>query len=1027
MPVDFLSDEQVGAYGRFVGPVTQLDLDRFFFLDDDDLAIVGRRRGVANRLGFAVQLGTVRYLGCFLDDPTAVPGNVAEFVAGQLGVVGPGVFEEYSNRPKTGYEHAWEIAGAYGYRRTSDPTTLAEFTGFVAARTATRTERPTAVFDQAVAWLRRERVLLPGLSLVTRLVAEARSEANERLFSLLTEWTPSGLASRLDALVDSAADGRVSRLEELRRAPVRASGPEMVKALHRVNAVAAIGTSVVDLAGVAPGRLDGLARRGRSADASTLRRMPERRRRATVFATVRALHVSSIDDALDLFAVLMSTKLIGPATRTAARDQMRSLPALRRASATLAAATKVLLSAVEDGDDVDTGAVWELLRAEGVRDRLLAAVQVVEELSPFGEEDPVSEQVALVKRYATVRPFLPLFSSALPLRSTDAGASLLRAVRGLGVLVGRKRIERSEIVEDVVAGTWRRLVFPGTEADDFVDHRAYALCVLEGAFRALRRRDLFAEDSLRWGDPRVKLLDGDAWSTAKSDVLTALQLDGPFSLHIQNLAGRLDNAYMSIATRLAEAPGADGSPLTVEAGPDGRTRVFLAKLAPVPEPDSLTLLRDLVDRMIPRVDLPEILLEVHAWTGYLDDFTHINLTENRAVSRLQDLSLSMAAVLIAEGCNLGFAPVIKAGHPSLNRRRLSHVAQNYLRAETISAANGRLIDAQASIETAQVWGGGLVASADGLRFVVPVRTLDAGPNPRYFGHGQGVTWLNAINDQVAGIGAVVVTGTMRDSLHVLDVILNRDGGPAPEMIATDTASYSDIVFGLFRLLGYQFSPRVADMPDQRLWRLTPPGAPRADYGILDPVARNKVSTTRMEPHWEDMLRVAGSLHSGTVAGYDLLRMLGRDGKPTPLGAAFAEYGRIAKTLHLLAMYDPEDETYRRQIHVQLTTQESRHRLARKIFYGQRGELRQRYREGQEDQLGVLGLVLNAVILWNTRYIDAALIALRAKGRPIDDNDVARLSPLGDTHINVHGRYAFTTVHDDRLRPLRDPDITSDDE
>jgi TnpA family transposase len=52
----------------------------------------------------------------------------------------------------------------------------------------------------------------------------------------------------------------------------------------------------------------------------------------------------------------------------------------------------------------------------------------------------------------------------------------------------------------------------------------------------------------------------------------------------------------------------------------------------------------------------------------------------------------------------------------------------------------------------------------------------------------------------------VVTGTMRDSLHVLDVLLGRDGGPTPEIIATDTASYSDIVFGLFRLLGYQFSP-----------------------------------------------------------------------------------------------------------------------------------------------------------------------------------------------------------------------------
>ena len=201
----------------------------------------------------------------------------------------------------------------------------------------------------------------------------------------------------------------------------------------------------------------------------------------------------------------------------------------------------------------------------------------------------------------------------------------------------------------------------------------------------------------------------------------------------------------------------------------------------------------------------------------------------------------------------------------------------------------------------------------------------------------------------------------------------------------------------------------------------------ADYGILGSVAKNKLSVNRMEPPWEDMLRVAGSLHNGTVAGYDLLRMLGRDGNPTRQGAAFAEYGRIAKTLHLLAMYDPDDETYRRQIHVQLTTQESRHRLVRRIFYGQRGELRQHYREGQEDQLGVLGLVLNTVILWNTRYIDAALNALRDRGYPVNDADVGRLSPLGDTHINVHGRYAFTSVQDDRLRPLRDPNSTRDDE
>ena len=205
-----------------------------------------------------------------------------------------------------------------------------------------------------------------------------------------------------------------------------------------------------------------------------------------------------------------------------------------------------------------------------------------------------------------------------------------------------------------------------------------------------------------------------------------------------------------------------------------------------------------------------------------------------------------------------------------------------------------------------------------------------------------------------------------------------------------------------------------------------PGVPPGDYGQLNAIARHKVTSGRIRTHWPDMLRVAASLATGTVRAYDLLRMLGRDGNPSPLGHAFADYGRIAKTLHLLAMCDP-DETYRRTVHTQLTIQESRHRLARKIFHGQRGELRQRYREGQEDQLGALGLVLNAVVLWNTRYTDAVLAQLRTRGYPADDADSGRLSPLGDHHLNVHGRYTFTPPASTGLRPLRDPSATGLDE
>jgi hypothetical protein len=114
-------------------------------------------------------------------------------------------------------------------------------------------------------------------------------------------------------------------------------------------------------------------------------------------------------------------------------------------------------------------------------------------------------------------------------------------------------------------------------------------------------------------------------------------------------------------------------------------------------------------------------------------------------------------------------------HPGL-------VDQNYLRADTIAAANAALITAQPHIELAQMWGGGLLASVDGLRFVVPVKSTP-GPRQNITGIKRGVTWLNAVNDQVAGIGAMVVRGTPRDSLYTLDTLLNLDGGGAALLCA----------------------------------------------------------------------------------------------------------------------------------------------------------------------------------------------------------------------------------------------------
>ncbi len=223
--------------------------------------------------------------------------------------------------------------------------------------------------------------------------------------------------------------------------------------------------------------------------------------------------------------------------------------------------------------------------------------------------------------------------------------------------------------------------------------------------------------------------------------------------------------------------------------------------------------------------------------------------------------------------------------------------------------------------------------------------------------------------------------------------------------------------GIFHLLGLQFSPRIADIGGARFWRVDG----NADYGVLDDLAANRINIKLIVEHWDDLLRLAGSLKLGVVRAAGLTRVLQTNDRPTRLARALQELGRLIKSLYVLRFID--DETHRRRILVQLNRGESRHQLARTIFHGKHGELRQRYRVGQEDHLGALGLVVNLIVLWNTIYIDAALNQLRAEGHVILDVDVARLSPLGFRHINMLRRYAFTIpdmVARGELRPLRDP-------
>jgi Domain of unknown function (DUF4158) len=149
VPIAFLSPGQQASYGRYSEPPSAAQLERFFHFDERDRALIAQRRGDHNRLGFAVQLGTVRFLGTFLAQPTEVPEIVAVRVAEELAVKDPSRLADYGHRDPTHREHAGEIQREYGYRTSPRPRRrLSSWGGLTRGRGRPRSARACCSISQ---------------------------------------------------------------------------------------------------------------------------------------------------------------------------------------------------------------------------------------------------------------------------------------------------------------------------------------------------------------------------------------------------------------------------------------------------------------------------------------------------------------------------------------------------------------------------------------------------------------------------------------------------------------------------------------------------------------------------------------------------------------------------------------------------------------------------------------------------------------------------------------------------------------
>ena len=221
------------------------------------------------------------------------------------------------------------------------------------------------------------------------------------------------------------------------------------------------------------------------------------------------------------------------------------------------------------------------------------------------------------------------------------------------------------------------------------------------------------------------------------------------------------------------------------------------------------------------------------------------------------------------------------------------------------------------------------------------------------------------------------------------------------------------------LVGLQFAPRIPDLKHRRLYSFGKPSA----YPALEPMIAARINVELIRAHWSEILRIIASIRTGTVTASLIMRQLASYPRQNGLAAALRELGRMERTLFTLDWID--DPELRRTTGQELNKGEARNSLARAVFLHRLGEIRDRTYENQQHRASGLNLVVTAIILWNTRYLERAVVTLRQAAVDVPDELLAHLSPLGWEHVNLTGDYVWggqysMSENTDGLRALRIP-------
>lgn len=411
-------------------------------------------------------------------------------------------------------------------------------------------------------------------------------------------------------------------------------------------------------------------------------------------------------------------------------------------------------------------------------------------------------------------------------------------------------------------------------------------------------------------------------------------------------------------------------------------------------PDGADMFTLDIYKNIPHVSITDILREVEEDTNFTDSFTHIH-TGSPCTDKIGLLN-----VILAGGINMGLKKMALCSSSHTSFWSLMRISNWHVTSESITEALSVVIDKHRNLPLSATWGQGLTSSSDGQFFSAGGSGEAMNLINARYGTIPGLKAYTHVSDQYGPFAMKTIPATAHEAPYILDGLTMNEAGKRIKEHYADTGGFTEHVFAVCSLLGYQFAPRLRNLSSMNLYSMKGIKLPK----VMQELVTAKANILRIENQWSDIIRLIGSIITHRVVPCDILRQLASFPRQNELAIALREIGRIERSIFILSWLSSTAMQGRAQMG--LNKGEAHHALKRALNFNRRGEITDHTSENQHLRMMHLNLLTAIIIYWNTKNLGRIVSDIQKRGNHIPPEKLAHLSPLGWEHIILTGFYKW---------------------